>query len=299
MRSKVSYIQWRNRIEEITPADHRLGTDILLIDNAQAVVDMTLDEEPFKLDMTMALIYEQGSADLKINMKQLHIEAPAVLIVLNGQIYEPLYSSEDLKTKVILMSREFSDSLFVGTSQTLSLSSAVMKDPVMMIDNEENVFDQFYQLLLNIMASPRPDFKMEAAKHITLSMFYGYSSHKHDFSEEGHSTTRQEQLYADFIDLLDKYHKAEREVAFYADKLCITPKYLSQVVKDISGKSALDIVEEYVIAECKAMLLSTAMTIQQISDELNFPSQSVFGKYFKRVTGLSPKEYRKAHPLFL
>ena len=79
---------------------------------------------------------------------------------------------------------------------------------------------------------------------------------------------------------------------FYADRLCITAKHLSQVVKNITGKTALAIIDEYVITEAKALLLSTTMSIQQISDKLNFPSQSVFGKYFKRCTSMTPKECR-------
>ena len=97
-----------------------------------------------------------------------------------------------------------------------------------------------------------------------------------------------------FTELLERHHKKEREIAFYADKMFITPKHLSQVIKDYSNKTALAFIEEYVIAEAKSMLLSTTLSIQQISDELNFPSQSVFGKYFKRVTGKSPTEYRRS-----
>lgn len=85
----------------------------------------------------------------------------------------------------------------------------------------------------------------------------------------------------------------EREADLrYSGGLCITPKYLSRIIKDITGYTALDYIENYVVTEAKAMLNSTMMTVQQISDSLNFPSQSVFGKYFKRVTGMSPKEYR-------
>ena len=74
MSKKITYLKWRNRIEEITPHDHRIGDDILLIDNIHAKrAEMTLDNEPFKIDMTMAIIYEQGSADLKINMKDYHV----------------------------------------------------------------------------------------------------------------------------------------------------------------------------------------------------------------------------------
>ena len=78
----------------------------------------------------------------------------------------------------------------------------------------------------------------------------------------------------------------------WCDELCVTVKYLSSVVKEKNGIPAIDFIEQYVITECKALLSSTTMTVQQIADELNFPSQSVFGKYFKRVTGLSPREYR-------
>lgn len=296
MSRKISYIKWRSSIEDITPADHRIGDDILLIDNSHTMrAELSSDNEPFRIDMTMAIIYEQGSADLKINMRDYHIEAPAVLLVLNDQIYQSAGHSEDLRSKVILMSRSFSDSLFANSGEILPLKSSIMKNPVMKIENEENVFGQFFQLLQNIAASPRQEFKIESARHLTLSMFYGYSHLKHEVNEVKSTNSRQEEIFTKFTELLERHHKKEREIAFYADKMCITSKHLSQVIKDYTGKTALGIIEEYVISEAKSMLLSTTMSIQQISDELKFPSQSVFGKYFKRVAGISPSEYRNRH----
>ncbi|MBQ4548872.1 MAG: AraC family transcriptional regulator [Bacteroidales bacterium] len=296
MSRKISYIKWRSSIEDITPADHRIGDDILLIDNSHTMrAELSSDNEPFRIDMTMAIIYEQGSADLKINMRDYHIEAPAVLLVLNDQIYQSAGHSEDLRSKVILMSRSFSDSLFANSGEILPLKSSIMKNPVMKIENEENVFGQFFQLLQNIAASPRQEFKIESARHLTLSMFYGYSHLKHEVNEVKSTNSRQEEIFTKFTELLERHHKKEREIAFYADKMCMTSKHLSQVIKDYTGKTALGIIEEYVISEAKSMLLSTTMSIQQISDELKFPSQSVFGKYFKRVAGISPSEYRNRH----
>ena len=296
MSRKISYIKWRSSIEDITPADHRIGDDILLIDNSHTMrAELSSDNEPFRIDMTMAIIYEQGSADLKINMRDYHIEAPAVLLVLNDQIYQSAGHSEDLRSKVILMSRSFSDSLFANSGEILPLKSSIMKNPVMKIENEENVFGQFFQLLQNIAASPRQEFKIESARHLTLSMFYGYSHMKHEVNEVKSTNSRQEEIFTKFTELLERHHKKEREIAFYADKMCMTSKHLSQVIKDYTGKTTLGIIEEYVISEAKSMLLSTTMSIQQISDELNFPSQSVFGKYFKRVAGISPSEYRNRH----
>lgn len=296
MSRKISYIKWRSSIEDITPADHRIGDDILLIDNSHTMrAELSSDNEPFRIDMTMAIIYEQGSADLKINMRDYHIEAPAVLLVLNDQIYQSAGHSEDLRSKVILMSRSFSDSLFASSGEILPLKSSIMKNPVMKIENEENVFGQFFQLLQNIAASPRQEFKIESARHLTLSMFYGYSHLKHEVNEVKSTNSRQEEIFTKFTELLERHHKKEREIAFYADKMCMTSKHLSQVIKYYTGKTALGLIEEYVISEAKSMLLSTTMSIQQISDELKFPSQSVFGKYFKRVAGISPSEYRNRH----
>ncbi|MDR1683483.1 MAG: helix-turn-helix domain-containing protein, partial [Candidatus Symbiothrix sp.] len=91
----------------------------------------------------------------------------------------------------------------------------------------------------------------------------------------------------------EKHYKTEKQVGFYAEKLCLTPKYLSRIIKQNTGKSAHEWLDDYVMLEAKALLKSTNMTIQQISDELNFPSQSFFGKFFKREEGISPRAYKK------
>ena len=97
----------------------------------------------------------------------------------------------------------------------------------------------------------------------------------------------------DFLQLVQKHYKQERMIRFYAEKLFVTPKYLSVVVKNASGKTAGQWIDDYVVLEAKALLKSTDMTVLQISDEMNFPSQSFFGKFFKREVGVSPKQYRE------
>ena len=100
-------------------------------------------------------------------------------------------------------------------------------------------------------------------------------------------------LTKEFLTLVKANFREERQLKFYADKMCITPRYLSRVVKECTQFSAADWIERCVVLEARALLKSTNMTVQQISDELNFPSQTFFGKYFKRRVGLSPKEYRR------
>jgi AraC-like DNA-binding protein len=295
MKEKILNLKWRYRIEEITPDDCRIGTDILLIEDANAIcAEKFVGNNPFKIDMSMAIIYESGEAVSRINMRKYHIKAPAVLIVMHGQTCELLSYSDNLRSRAIVMSRSFTDSLFVGTTGTSvhDLYMSLLKDPHINFETDSMVFGQYYKLLRDIAHSPHSNFKTEAARHLTLAMFYGYSHLKHQISNKNISTSRQEEIYLQFIDLLDNHYSNERQVLFYADRLCITAKHLSQVVKNITGKTALAIIDEYVITEAKALLLSTTMSIQQISDRLNFPSQSVFGKYFKRCTSMTPKECR-------
>ncbi len=296
MKNKISFYKWHNRIEEITPKNHRIGTDILLIKDANAIrAERANNSHPFKIDMSMAIIYDCGEAVFKINMRPYHIKAPSVIIIMHGQTCELISFSDDLQGRAIAMSSSFTDSLFTGNngSQTHNLYSSMLKNPLINFEKDQNIFGEYYQLLLNIAQSPNSDFKVEAARHLTLAMFYGYSHMKHEVNTYCKKRSRKEEIYLNFLEIVADNYKEKREVSFYADKLCITPKHLSQVIKDVSGKTALDIIEEYVIPEIKALLLSSTMTIQQISDQLNFPSQSVFGKFVKRIIGVSPKTYRK------
>lgn len=105
--------------------------------------------------------------------------------------------------------------------------------------------------------------------------------------------SNDEALMNNFLKEVRQGYKTERKVIYYAERLCISAGYLSTIIKRVSGKSAAGWIDDFVALEAKALLKSSRLTIQQISDELNFPSQSFFGKYFKRVTGLSPKEYRE------
>ena len=93
--------------------------------------------------------------------------------------------------------------------------------------------------------------------------------------------------------MLKQNYKQHRDANFYAEKLCLTPKYLSTLIKEHTGKTLHEWIDEYVTTESKALLRSTKITIDQISNNLNFPSQDTFSKFFKRVVGISPSEYRK------
>lgn len=284
----IPYYQWRANIDQLTPESHRIGSDLLLID--QKPLEQVV-HRPLRADATTAIIYRQGSATFSINMKRYTIQAPCMLVILENSIYFSEETSEDLSYQVIVMSKRFTEMLFQDMGRIHELHTQFHQSPVLHLGDSLQIYENYLHLLRNILRASGSPYRLEAAVHLTLAMFYGYSYMTHQSAKS--QPTRGEQLYGQFMDLLQAYYRQERSVAFYADNLCITAKHLSEVVHEVGGKSPLTLIQEYVVTEAKALLYSTDMTISQISEHLNFTTQSEFGKFFRRVTGISPLQYRK------
>jgi len=109
-----------------------------------------------------------------------------------------------------------------------------------------------------------------------------------------HHVSRKENLVKDFTLLVQKQYKDQRNVQAYAQQLNITAKYLTETIKEITGKTAGEIIDDFVVLEAKLLLDNPALSVAEIADELHFSDQSFFGKYFKRHTSLSPKQYRQS-----
>lgn len=113
-------------------------------------------------------------------------------------------------------------------------------------------------------------------------------------AESQRPRTRRSTYVSEFMQLVHRHHQKERSVSFYAGKLFISPKYLSLIIKEVTGRSAAEWIDEFVILEAKNMLRFSGKNIQQVAYDLNFTNQSSFGKYFKHLTGMSPSEYQRS-----
>jgi len=106
--------------------------------------------------------------------------------------------------------------------------------------------------------------------------------------------SRKEELLNDFLQLLFTHCKEQHDVSFYADKLCISPQYLSLILKEQTSKSASKWIDDALMTEAKMLLKLPNVTVQQVANELNFSDQSTFGKFFKKHMKISPLIYRKS-----
>jgi AraC family transcriptional activator of pobA len=171
----------------------------------------------------------------------------------------------------------------------------VHDNPWIQLDQEglKSMVEYFFLLQRTIRRKENPNLR-ETLKHLMLAFFYGNGYRFHMVRDESQKS-KQDILVEKFLTIVKENYREQRMIEFYSEKLFLTPKHMSRVIKERSGKSAGEWIEDHVMLEARALLKSTDKTIQQISDELNFPSQSFFGKYFKRRAGISPKEYRKSN----
>jgi len=279
---------WRQEAEILT--DYSIDNDIILLD--KPFISSTF-QYPFKVDVTAIIVCTKGTAEGTINLKPYITNEACLIIVLPGQIMEHKYISDDFSGLFIIMSSKFTDSLIPNVADRLPLLLSVRENPVINLGEEGlDGMINYFNLLKKVVRVKEHPYRLETVRYLTLAFFYGGGVFFHNVSDN-EKMTQRETIVDKFLRLVQIHYKEERGLEFYANKLCITAGYLSKVVKETSRKPANDWIDEHITLEAKALLKSTNMTIDQISEELNFPSQSFFGKYFKRVTGMSPSEYKK------
>ena len=249
---------------------------------------------PSRIKIAAFAICLSGSIRISINLEEYVITKNSLVVILPDQIVQQHEQSDDFKGLYLGISREFIDNTITSMKNLLSAFFYIKQHPRTPLSNEElENLVEYHNILWKRIKVKDHSYQREVIQSILLSLFYDVCNifRQHE-SQRTNKVSRKEELFEMFILTVMEHYKSERSVTFYADKLCITPKYLSFIAKEVSGVTAGDWINQYVILEAKALLKFTRMSIQEIANTLNFPNQSFFGKYFKHHTGLSPKEYR-------
>ncbi len=289
MRNTINPFNWNAELNDIEVDS--IDNDLILLENP---IVTTAFDYPFRVDVTTAIICLKGTMKGSTNLKKYNAEGPCLFVVLADQILQYEYMSDDFSGLFIVMSKKFTTNLLVNIQDRFPLFRSISDNPWTSLNEEElETMKGYYAMLQKAVRMKDNPHRMEIVKHLIQAFFYGSSYQFHKILDTD-KKSKQEVLVEKFLNLAQTNYKKQRELEFYADKLCLSTKHLSKVIKENSGTSANDWIDNYVILEAKALLNSTNMTIQQISDELNFPSQSFFGKYFKRRVSVSPKEYRNS-----
>lgn len=275
------------------------GDELVLMDNigiqfeAEPFSDFVATSYPFKLTFTLVIFCLHGSMRVRMNLKEYTLVANDVLVTLPGYIGECLEVGAD--TEVVVMG--FAGNRLQGDYQsTLNMAFRKFLASTSLLHISQAEMDEsmtLYRLMRAKLEQTDYDFKLEALEGYLQVFFYNGCQwmSNHNCQQLPRVESRRKQLFDAFLELVQAHYTEQRSVGYYADRLCLTSKYLSQVILQASGRYASDWIRDYVILEAKALLKSGRYTAQQVGDLLNFPNASFFGKYFKAAVGCSPRQY--------
>ena len=280
--------------------DAQLGNDFFIADITHPEAFSSL-RYPCRFDGYMAVFCLQGDLDLDINLQTFHMKENSLLFCVPGHIIRIARFEESASMHFVLvaMSKEFTSGIHIDFQRLFSEGISLLASPGVVLDGEElDVCSRYLSLAIKLLDVPFPNQK-DALSSLISSCFYVLGSivsrrlTAAKKAPRGQSA-RARMIFEQFIKLVTEHHSSQRNMAFYAEHLCLTPKYLSKLVKQVSGRSAPDWIDSFVILEAKNMLKYSDATIKEIVYQLHFPNQSVFYKFFKSHTGLTPSEYRNS-----
>ncbi len=250
-------------------------------------------DEFVKRDATVMMLVKAGTAKIEIDFKPYSLEADQMLMLPPSSLFRCVEQSDDFTVSDISLSQAITEELtsrfepaYFGFLTEYPVGSASKDD----IDHVCCIIEGVYHML----EKSGQEHSLAKAK-LLIQCFYldQYDSCKAQIAQRStEGISNQEHLFMRFLTLVHEHAARQRDVAFYADKLCISNRYLSAIVRNQSGRTVKDFIDNRCIQEIKILLRTTTDPFQSIADALNFPDQSFFSRYFKKNTGMTPKEFR-------
>jgi AraC-like DNA-binding protein len=252
---------------------------------------------PFRSDHFIVLMQLEGSGCSKINFADYSTHKGQVLTIPPNAIRHFYQQPPECRFAALVFTSNFLSQSGLNMKHTdlfdlLSATNSYRLDP------EPQEFDRMQSMLYMLhekyTSTNSTTYDHQVVDHLFQAFLYELNSiYQRCNSHKKVEYTRKEDISMRFVKLLAEWFRQERSVLFYAEKLHVTPRYLSQTVKEITGKSAGELIDEMVIMEARALLNDVSLTIAQVAESLYFSDQFFFSKYFKRHTGISPSEYRR------
>lgn len=289
MKEKVLHIQQIQ--EQYLRETLHYDQDFLLIDNTN--YRGFIYNHVVLNNYVVMIMLVQGSIRVRVNGVQEHVaKAQGVLYHLPENMFQIVEISDDFQAKCLVMSKDFVSRL--GVVNSLDLNLYLLRNPFLPLGQEAlEALLQCYRMLENLLQhSAKNPHLPKILQHLLQAYMLTFSYHLHEDTTQKAPDTSEKNIAYKFLTLLKEYGTKEHSVAFYADRICLTPKYLSRCVKAATGMAAKPCIDKYLIAYAQNMLTNSEMSLTELAYDLGFNDPSNFGKFFRAHTGTSPKEYR-------
>lgn len=270
------------------------GNEFANIAERSEFIPLIYSSYPFKINFSIAILCLDGSLDISLNISEYKLSKNSLIVIPAETIGVCKNISDNCRLAAIAFSTDYFN-YNINSHITLINNRLLSKSPVISLSKDEiEIFLGIYSNIRNVIEYDDDFYKKEMICNYLQIFNYNYCRlmTKYGNFESREKKNHKSRIFDQFMQLLEEFHNRERKIGFYADKLCLTPKYLSQIIFEVSSRYAGDWIKDYVILEAKALLKNGNYNVQQVSDMLNFPNQSFFGVYFKKAVGCSPLSYQ-------
>lgn len=263
-----------------------LDDDVLMLDKTYCLFDRDMT---YQLDHVCVALVVRGSADFLIDNVTYHVQTNDMLVIIQQQEVRRLGLSSDFEARVLLMSRSYIGFLNMRNSYQMFLN--LRREPLVHLSGEslESLETCFDSIIKTLRHRDNP-YQKQSIYHIIKAYLYGFAYYLLPYN--GTSQKRDEEVCGRFMALLEIHYREHHSVGYYADRLHLTPRYMSACVKSATGHSAIEMIAEKLMQQARKSLLNEEKTISQISYDLGFSDQSAFGKFFRTHEGVGPREFK-------
>lgn len=265
-------------------------------ENKDVLIAYTLDglgAESYKGYLAHAFC-EGGSCQLLFNGKVFDFKGGDVLIVRKGDLMERIVPSADFRVRVIYVTKGFIELSTPQSNYGMKGQIALFHNPVMRLTLEQQrICARDFDVVESRVRDKGHHFYRDAMVNAVQSMIIDFFEFHSCLNGMREISLQKASIMNRFLSMLEngEYYR-HREVTYYADKLCITSKYLSEVTKKVSGYAANYWINRYTILGISRLLRDKSQTFVQISDTFGFSSPAYFSRYVQHNLGLNPSDYR-------
>ena len=258
------------------------------------IANAPIPDGPTRINFILMALCMSGEAQYTIDTRKQTVKPGDLLFVSEHHVLDNYQATADFECLSIMVSTNFYHDFVQNVKNVSSLLLFTKNNPVVsLIPREIQTYSAYFHAIRKKMSDKEHHFRTELVKALLLAMFYDMSNVIYRVEKnDSKGQTRADILFAQFIHLLEENFRKERRVSWYAEQLNISPKYLSEISKSITGNTANWWINRFTILDISRQLRNRSLSFVDISEMFNFSSPAYFSRYVQRYLGASPSEYR-------
>lgn len=274
-------------------------TPFIKIFSKENLYDHLAIGHPYRPTVPAFFFLKRGTIKIKAQFNILELKANSLVLIDNNSVYELMEVSQDVNVKLLSYQREYIEKLSLKFNKLNAYKTIRTEfQKVIYLENQE--FDTLWRNIDNMAFYLHEkdnlhdeEYVNEILESFFAGLIYQFANLVSRFNRiSKEKMSRPQEIVLQFVKLVSEFYLTEKTVEFYSQKMMMSSRHLSSVLKEVTGRTAIQIINEYIINEAKALLSSTSMSIKEIASALKFSDQYAFSHFFKKHLKINPSDYR-------